>query len=455
MKGLKRMVNGSLFLVLVTMVACSSNKSAEPVSSQPASSAGSSSPSNQEKVKIVFMSRNSGADPMAKIYEKQIAEFMQQNPNITVQNDSIYDEGAYNNKLKVAISTGKTPNIFYYPAIAGLTSWAKNGVIMDLTDTIKSDPEWTKGFIEGSLDTYRLDKYGVPGIYALNNEMNVDVVFYNKKLFEKAGITQTPKTMDEFYQDINKLKASGITPFGVGGKDTWVMGHVFNNVLFKRIGLEGIMDLGTRKKTWTDPDVVESLKIVKDLKAKGAFAEGFEGMDYNTEITQFINGESAMITHSSPFISDLYGSDSKIKEDISFFPFPYFTDKPQFENTKVIYSSSLMLSGTMGGAEKDASVKLLKYITRPESIQERMDILRIAPRKDVTPKSDAPKIFQDMIAYTASITKSGGEYFEYDPDPALVDRSRNTILDMMLSLSPEDAAKAIQQELDNYDASTK
>ena len=51
--------------------------------------------------------------------------FMEENPDIEVQNDSIYEESAYNNKLKVALSTGETPNIFYSPAIAGLKECAR------------------------------------------------------------------------------------------------------------------------------------------------------------------------------------------------------------------------------------------------------------------------------------------------------------------------------------------
>lgn len=67
-----------------------------------------------DKVKITFMSRDSGDTPMAKVYEDQIAAFMEENPDIEVQNDSVYEESAYNNKLKVALSTGETPNIFYF-----------------------------------------------------------------------------------------------------------------------------------------------------------------------------------------------------------------------------------------------------------------------------------------------------------------------------------------------------
>lgn len=406
-----------------------------------------------DNVKVIFMSRDSGDTPIAKVYEKQIAAFMEANPGITVQNDSIYEESAYNNKLKVAISTGETPSIFYYPAIAGLTEWAKNGVLLDLSDALAEDPEWSATFLDGALDTYRLDDYGVNGIYALPNELNVDAIFYNKALFEKAGITETPKTMDQFYDVINKLNDAGITPIGVGGKNTWVMGHIFNNILFKRIGLEGVIALGTGEKKWTDTDVVECLQITKDLKAKSAFMEGFEGIDYNTQMNQFLTGEVAMISHSSPIIPEMLASESEIKEDISFFPFPSFSDKPEYEDTRVIYTSGWMLSGTMSEAEQEAALKLVKFMTTPEAIQERMNAaMRVSPYKNTVAPKDAAQLFKDMIDYTNTITKSGGEYFDYDTTPTLVDISRNGILNMMLSDSAEDTASSIQTEIDAYRA---
>lgn len=427
--------------MVVTLPGCGSNSSKEADTTKKGDSG--------EKVKITFMSRDSGDTPIAKVYEDQIAAFMKENPDIQVQNDSIYEEAAYNNKLKVAISTGETPNIFYYPAIAGLKEWAKNGVIMDLTEELEKDPEWADSFLDGSLDTYKLDAYGVKGIYALPNEINVDVVYYNKALFKKAGITKTPEKMDELYEDFDKLNAAGITPFGVNGTNTWVLGHIFNNILAKRIGIEGITKLGIGDKLWTDDDVVECLQLTKDLKDKEAFAEGFEGMDYNTQMNQFLTGEVAMISHSSPIISEMYNSDSEILDDIGLFPFPSFSDKPEYEDTRVIYTSGWMLSGTMSEEEKEATMKLVKYMTTPEAIQARMDAAwRVSPFKNTKPAADAPQLLTDMIDYTNTITKSVGEYFDYDTCTTLVDKSRNEILFMMLGEKPEETAAKIQADID-------
>ncbi len=46
-------------------------------------------------------------------------------------------------------------------------------------------------------------------------------LIYNIELFEKAGITELPDTMDELEAACEKLSAAGITPFALAAKETW------------------------------------------------------------------------------------------------------------------------------------------------------------------------------------------------------------------------------------------
>lgn len=402
-----------------------------------------------EKTTVTIMTRCAGEDGLAKVYEAQIAAFMEENPDITVENLSIYEEDAYNTKLKSLIATGETPDIFYYPGIAGLSEWAQNGVIMNVEPLFEEDEEWSARFVDGALETYRLDSYGVPGIYAIPNELNVDGVFYNKKLFEQAGITELPETMDDLYDAVAKLNEAGITPWVVGEKSTWQMGHIFTNLITKSIGVEGQIALGVGDKKWTDEDVVATLDEINKMIEAGTFEDGFAGIDYNTAFNSFLNGEAAMMTHSSPIITDIMLSDSEYKDDFSFFPFPYFADKEEFKDQHVVYSSSLMLSGTMEGAEKDAAIALLKYMTTKEAIQARYEVYRVSPYGGVTVPENAPQIFKDMIDYTNTLGITASEYFDYDTTPTLTDVSRNAILDMSLgSITAEEAAEQIQEAID-------
>src|SRR3954468_24816655 len=55
---------------------------------------------------------------------------------------------------------------------------------------------------------------------------NKSTVWYNVKSFTDAGVT-APKTWDDLIKDGATLKASGITPFSVGGADGWTLTDLF------------------------------------------------------------------------------------------------------------------------------------------------------------------------------------------------------------------------------------
>ena len=63
-------------------------------------------------------------------------------------------------------------------------------------------------------------------------------VYYNKKLFEKAGVkAEDIKSWDDFLGAVKKLKAAGITPLVVGAGEKWPM-HFYYSYLVMRIGGE-------------------------------------------------------------------------------------------------------------------------------------------------------------------------------------------------------------------------
>ncbi|MDH6116406.1 extracellular solute-binding protein [Kitasatospora sp. GAS204B] len=80
--------------------------------------------------------------------------------------------------------------------------YASTGGLMDLTSA-KADlggSDWAANLNASSV----LDgkQYAAPWYFSNR------VVIYNKALWTKAGITGTPKTLDEFYADLDKLKAT-------------------------------------------------------------------------------------------------------------------------------------------------------------------------------------------------------------------------------------------------------
>ena len=103
-------------------------------------------------------------------------------------------------------------------------------------------------------------------LYSVPLARQATVMFYNKGLFEKNGIT-VPTTWDEFMAANTKLAAAGITPIAVGAKDDWTLpivhevvgGATFGGADFQKAVLAG-------EKDFTDPQWVASVKILEDLE---------------------------------------------------------------------------------------------------------------------------------------------------------------------------------------------
>jgi len=401
----------------------------------------------EEKVTIRIMTRYSGTDATTPILEAALKEFAVMYPYITVQNDSVNDEAAYNNKLKTDIATGSPPNFFYMPGVASNVEYAKNGLLMDITPLME-DKEFMDGFIPGMFETWNFEQYGVEGYYGIPFSIGVENFYYNKDLFAKAGIEQVPETMEDLYEVIDKLKAADIVPWEVGAKATWRTGHIHNFLMYKYLGVDMVKALGSRDAKWTDPEVVATLELLKDLKDRGAFQPNLEGEDYDTEKANFLSGKAAMVLNGSWFVGDVINSD--IKDKIGMFPFPYFSDKPQFKDDVSVFPQGFYLSGKMTEAEKDATFKWVKFFCGKE-LQSKMvsEIQRLSARDDIkVDESKLSPLFLDVQNFVSTIKNPGGDSFDFDPLPSMQDRTRNSIIGMLLGNSAIEAAEEIQNEID-------
>src|SRR3954454_6063627 len=95
---------------------------------------------------------------------------------------------------------------------------------------------------------------------------------WNKALFKKAGLdpNKAPKTWAAFLADAKKLKAAGITPFGMGNKDGYGGAWFFS--LIGKQNLDSIDELKAAmigKAKFSDPKYSGFYHALADLKKKG------------------------------------------------------------------------------------------------------------------------------------------------------------------------------------------
>lgn len=197
----------------------------------------------------------------AKAYEKILAKFEEAHPNIDVEFKP-FQATEYNNILATGLSGSAGPDVAQLRAYGLLQPLVEAGQLVPLDDKVEAlsgfDPKLlagAKGHADGRI-------YGVPFAYQTLQ------IFYNKKLFSDHDL-QPPATWDDLIAAAEKLKAAGITPFAVaaGPDATWtlpIVHEVFGNA---RYGSAAFRDaLLSGEKTFTDPDFVASIKLLKDLQ---------------------------------------------------------------------------------------------------------------------------------------------------------------------------------------------
>ena len=121
-----------------------------------------------------------------------------------------------------------------------------------------------------------------------------DWVYSNKALLAKAGITSLPKTYgDEFFADLDKLKASGTIPLGMGGTPT-VYRWVFESIMVGVGGRDLWVDVWDHKDSAAIHGplmrkVFETYKRLRDYSDPG-----YSGRSWPAAIAMVVAGKAAM-----------------------------------------------------------------------------------------------------------------------------------------------------------------
>lgn len=404
---------------------------------------------SDEEITIRLLTRMSGTSKQVGIYNDVIEEFKQKHPEVKIVDDSQGDESAFNNILSTDIASGTMANIFRIQGVANLSEYIDNGLIMNMQPYLEEDKEWGAGFTEGALSYYQVP--GKDGIYGIPMESGLIGVYYNKDLFQKAGIMEFPEKWSDFKEAIKKLKASGVVPIAIGCQTTYMGGHLHDQIFYKWLGTESAKKLGNREKKWTDPDVIETLSFIKELIEIGAFDENAAGLTDNIAMTQFQQGEAGMVI-TGPWNIGLFENEEEtpVSKSIEVAKFPYFDEKPEFKNDDMQILSPYMVSGKLEGKELELTLELVKMLT-DSTVAKRYaeEAAFLIPRKDIDlDTSVVSRLFAKNVELGATSEGIAVDVFDFDPIASMQDRTRNSICSIFTGATPEEVAKEIQNEID-------
>ncbi|CAH0121481.1 MULTISPECIES: ABC transporter substrate-binding protein [unclassified Paenibacillus] len=217
-------------------------------------------------------------------YEKIIAEFNKQYPNIQIEFNPTKNT-EYNTVLSTALQTGGGPDIIQLRPYAAGRQLADAGYLEPL-DGLPGLEQFSK---EALLSASGADGkvYGVPTINSTT------LVFYNKKIFEQFNL-QEPKTWDEFLNVAETLKQNKVTPFAFGSKEGWILslthgalGPAFysGNDFAQKI-VSGATDFKSK-------EFLASLQMMKDLEPY--FPDNYTGIGMDDMRNLFVTEQAGMM----------------------------------------------------------------------------------------------------------------------------------------------------------------
>ncbi|MBD9446136.1 MULTISPECIES: ABC transporter substrate-binding protein [unclassified Rhizobium] len=270
---------------------------------------------------------------------------------------------------------------------------------------------------------------------------------YNKDAFDKLGIS-VPKTEEEFFAALDKIKADGTyIPLAMGTKDLWeaaTMGYQNVGPNYWK-GEDGRLALISGKQKLTDPEWVQPFEQI--AKWKPYLGDGFEAQTYSDSQNLFTLGRAAIYPAGSWEIS-LFNSQAQFK--MGAFPPPvpkagdqgYISDHPDI---------AVGLNAKSTHAEE--AKKFLTWVASPEFAEIYANSLPGFFSLNSTPVKMADPLAQEFVSWrgpfkstirsTYQILSRGTPNLENETWVASANVVNGTV-------TPADAAKKLQDGLDSW-----
>ncbi len=230
-------------------------------------------------------------------FEEVKKEFEAANPGITIKYE-VVPWDVLLQKLTTDITAGTNADL----SIIG-TRWLIDFVQQDVAEPLDSyiTPDFKGRFI----DTFLSPSIMNGKTYGLPIAASARAMYYNKELFEKAGIAKPPATWTELQEDARKIKAQGAFGFGLQGKEIetdvyyyYAMWSQGTEILNK----DGTSGLGT-------PGALEAAKLYKSMIDEGLTQPGVTSNNREDVQNLFKQGKVGMMI-TAPFLSN------QIKEEV-------------------------------------------------------------------------------------------------------------------------------------------
>ena len=202
---------------------------------------------------------NGGSDGFRTV----LAAWDEAHPDITL-NQNVLANAEYKTQIATLAAAGDLPDVFLLQGM-NTKDWAKQGLIMDLTDTIKASPyynDYVQNYFTPFTDGDSI--YGYPVLTG----GTCTVVIYDKAMWKEAGYDAFPTTWEDVEKAEEYFDGIGVDTLAFGNQGQWNLNSCFVSCLgYQYTGTQWFSDIiaGNGNAAFTDPEFVAALTETQRL----------------------------------------------------------------------------------------------------------------------------------------------------------------------------------------------
>ncbi|WP_018751689.1 extracellular solute-binding protein [Paenibacillus sanguinis] len=256
--------------------------------------------------KVTFLTNRT--DMIGKEYDEYVKRFNEVYPDIQIEFEASQTD--YNQQAKVRMASGELPDLMFVPDIPNSDLPKYFAPLDDLGLSAEI--------------TFKDFKAHEGKLYGITTGNSTSGIVYNKQAFADAGITELPKTWDEFLAACEKLKQNGVIPLSSNFKDKWPLGSwvydmprvIENNKNFSN------EIINTDTPFTMDNGYGKAMSLLRELADKDYLEKDINSTNWEQSKKDLANGKMAMYFLGNWVINQVIGVGAE-SDNIGFFPLPF------------------------------------------------------------------------------------------------------------------------------------
>ena len=396
------------------------------------------------ELNINWLSSRSASEATILAIQDIAKQYQEENPDLdfNFEIENISDHTAYLQKLKILAASDELPEWFDSDPDTWFADIVADGKAYSFEDLYKELGMYDQIF-PISKEYARLSD---GSLNLMTLQCNTEYFFYNKDLFEQAGITEAPKTFDELLADCKLLQDQEIIPIAMGAD--WPILRYIAQVPFRLTGNEYIENAVSGEGSFGEEAGLKGAQFMQDIAQY--FQEGWSSADYDTMIDLFASGQAAIMYNGTWALdqADMIGEDENIKDNIGYFTMPTYSDADVTTATD-FFANSGIGTAIRTDAVDDEMKAWMKYLLEhyADASLSYNQLPSVMPDEETM--QSLPKVYQQIIEDVSNV-KEYAKCWDVVIDSALVEPlEKETVILALGQETPEEWAANMDEYVKN------